>query len=82
MVFSIPLNTIIARYLKGLQQIQMKNRDERTRLMSELLSNIKSVKLYAWEPAFLKRILGVRNDQELKMLRKIGIATVSRIEFA
>lgn len=75
MIVSIPLNTVIARYLKGLQQDQMKYRDERTRLMSELLSNIKSVKLYAWEPVFLEKILNVRNDKELMMLKKIGIAT-------
>lgn len=47
--------------------------------MSELLSNIKSIKLYAWEYAFLRKILTVRNEKELKMLRKIGIATVSCI---
>ena len=34
-----------------------------------------SIKLYAWEYAFIRRILYVRNDLELKMLRKIGIAT-------
>ena len=73
----------------------MKNRDKRTRLMSELLANIRrsvhamlfgkrqlvtprvlySIKLYAWENAFMRRILAVRNDQEIRMLRKIGIAT-------
>jgi len=41
MVFSIPLNTFIARILKKMQEQQMKNRDKRTRLMSELLANIK-----------------------------------------
>ncbi|KAI0313275.1 P-loop containing nucleoside triphosphate hydrolase protein [Amylostereum chailletii] len=75
MVFSIPLNTVIARFLKRLQETQMKNRDQRTRLMSELLANIKSIKLYAWEHAFLRRILFVRNDLELKMMRKIAIFT-------
>ena len=35
-----------------------------------------SIKLYAWEHAFLRRILLVRNDQELKMMKKIGIYTV------
>ncbi|KAL0953356.1 hypothetical protein HGRIS_004594 [Hohenbuehelia grisea] len=75
MVFSIPLNTFIARILKRMQEKQMKNRDRRTRLMSELLANIKSIKLYAWENAFKQKVLHVRNDQELKMLRKIGIAT-------
>jgi hypothetical protein len=32
--------------------------------------------LYAWEGSFMQKILAVRNDYELKMLRKIGIATV------
>ena len=35
-----------------------------------------SIKLYAWEHAFLRRVLFVRNEEELKMLRKIGICTV------
>ncbi|KAF8527278.1 P-loop containing nucleoside triphosphate hydrolase protein [Gautieria morchelliformis] len=73
MAISIPAQTIIAKYLKKLQEKQMKNRDQRTRLMSELLANIKSIKLYGWEPAFIRRILRVRNDQELKMMRKIGL---------
>ena len=41
MVFSIPLNTVIARFLKRVQETQMKNRDQRTRLMTELLANIR-----------------------------------------
>ncbi|KIJ55549.1 hypothetical protein M422DRAFT_199806 [Sphaerobolus stellatus SS14] len=73
MALSLPLNTTVARYLKRLQQQQMKNRDQRTRLMTELLNNIKSIKLYGWEPAFTQRILKVRNDQELRLLRKLGI---------
>ena len=76
MALSLPLNTMVARFLKGLQQRQMKNRDMRTRLMTELLGNIKSIKLYGWEPAFIGRILKVRNDQELKLLKKIGIVVV------
>ncbi|KZV64400.1 P-loop containing nucleoside triphosphate hydrolase protein [Peniophora sp. CONT] len=73
MLLSIPLNTFVARFLKKMQEQQMKNRDERTRLMSELLSNVRSVKLYAWEHAFLRKILHVRNEKELKLMRKIAI---------
>ncbi|KAF8735100.1 hypothetical protein AX14_002716 [Amanita brunnescens Koide BX004] len=72
MILSIPLNTSIARILKRTQEEQMKNRLKRTRLMSELLANIKSIKLYAWEYSYMKRILETRND-ELKMLKKIGM---------
>ncbi|KAF6761448.1 metal resistance protein YCF1 [Ephemerocybe angulata] len=75
MIFSIPLNTFIARILKKMQEQQMKNRDKRTRLMSELLANIKSIKLYAWENTFIRRILETRNDHELKLLKKIGVVT-------
>ncbi|KIJ07132.1 hypothetical protein PAXINDRAFT_182550 [Paxillus involutus ATCC 200175] len=75
MIFSIPLNTFIARILRKMQEKQMKNRDRRTRLIGELLANIKSIKVYAWEYAFIRRVLHVRNDLELKMLRKIGIVT-------
>ncbi|TFY68212.1 hypothetical protein EVJ58_g1149 [Rhodofomes roseus] len=75
MVVSVPLNTLIARLLKKLQEQQMKNRDKRTRLMSELLANIRSIKLYAWENAFIRWIMQVRNEQELRMLRKIGVVT-------
>lgn len=51
--------------------------DKRTRLMNEILSNIKSIKLYAWEKAFSQKVLEVRNDEELVMIRKIGIVNVS-----
>jgi ATP-binding cassette subfamily C (CFTR/MRP) protein 1 len=35
-----------------------------------------SIKLYAWDYAFMSRIMGVRNDEELKNLRSIGIVGV------
>jgi hypothetical protein len=61
-----------------MQEQQMKNRDKRTRLMSEILSNIRTIKLFAWENTFIRRVFEVRNNQELKMLRKIGVVTVIR----
>lgn len=41
--------------------------------------HVSSIKLYAWEFAFVRRILHVRNDLELKMLRRIGVATVGLV---
>ncbi|EJD44880.1 metal resistance protein ycf1 [Auricularia subglabra TFB-10046 SS5] len=76
MVVSIPLNTYIAQVMKRMQQTQMKNRDQRTREMTEILGNIKSIKLYAWEPAFIRRVLHIRNERELAMLRRIGVLNV------
>jgi ABC-type multidrug transport system fused ATPase/permease subunit len=72
MIIMIPINGWIARLMKTLQKEQMKNKDARTRLMTEILNNMKSIKLYAWTTAFINRLNVIRNDQELKTLRKIG----------
>ncbi|MCJ1418249.1 hypothetical protein MMC32_004596 [Xylographa parallela] len=74
MILSIPLNGLIAKIMKTLQKEQMKNKDSRTRLMTEILNNMKSIKLYAWGQAFMKKLNFIRNDQELNTLRKIGAA--------
>ncbi|TFY62797.1 hypothetical protein EVJ58_g3647 [Rhodofomes roseus] len=74
MVFLLPFNTLIVRFLKRLQERLMKDRDHRTRRIGELLAHIRSIKFHAWENTFLRRVLSVR-DNELAMLRKIGLVT-------
>ena len=72
MILMIPINGFIARIMKNLQKKQMKNKDSRTRLITEILNNIRSIKLFAWSQAFMNKLNFVRNEQELKTLRKIG----------
>lgn len=74
MILMIPINGIVAKFMKTLQKRQMKNKDSRTRLIAEIINNMKSIKLYAWGQAFMNKLNYVRNDQELKTLRKIGAA--------
>ena len=74
MLVMIPLNGVIARIMKTLQITQMKNKDARSRLMTEILNNMKSIKLYAWGSAFMDHLSHIRNDLELSTLRKIGAA--------
>ena len=47
MILSFPINALIARLQTRMQKRQMKNKDSRTRLMNEILNNIKSIKLYS-----------------------------------
>ncbi|PWN29615.1 hypothetical protein BDZ90DRAFT_230483 [Jaminaea rosea] len=72
MVFSIPLNTMLAKYMRSLAERNMKVKDKRTKMMNEILTNIKSIKLFAWEEAFTKKLFEVRNGEELKLLRWAG----------
>ncbi|KAH3901952.1 probable Metal resistance protein YCF1 [Saccharomycodes ludwigii] len=82
MLIMIPLNSIIVRKQKTLQKTQMKNKDERTRITSEILNNIKSLKLYAWEIPYKAKLDHVRNDKELRNLKKIGVVqAISNFQF-
>jgi ATP-binding cassette subfamily C (CFTR/MRP) protein 1 len=72
MLVSMPMQGWIAKKMKTLQEEQMKNKDSRTRLINEIVANMKSIKLFAWGAAFMNKLSHVRNDLELRTLRKIG----------
>ncbi|GAV03418.1 hypothetical protein RvY_13844 [Ramazzottius varieornatus] len=69
MVLMIPLNAVIAGWTRALQVSQMKEKDGRIKLMTEILNGIKVLKLYAWEESFAGQINTVR-DRELETLKK------------
>uniref|UniRef100_A0A336MEP5 ABC-type glutathione-S-conjugate transporter n=1 Tax=Culicoides sonorensis TaxID=179676 RepID=A0A336MEP5_CULSO len=69
MIFLIPINGFIASKVKKLQIQQMKNKDERVKLMNEVLNGMKVLKLYAWEPSFEAQVLKIR-DKEINVLKK------------
>ncbi|KAM9598625.1 multidrug resistance-associated protein 1 isoform 4-T9 [Morphnus guianensis] len=68
MIWSAPLQVILALYLLW-QVAQMKSKDNRIKLMNEILNGIKVLKLYAWELAFREKVLEIR-QKELKVLKK------------
>ena len=58
------------------QSEQMKEKDKRIKLMSEILNGIKVLKLYAWEESFTKIISGIRKE-ELTLLRRAGFTNAA-----
>ncbi|CAG9578809.1 unnamed protein product [Danaus chrysippus] len=69
MIVLIPVNGLIANRVKTLQIRQMKYKDERVKLMNEVLNGIKVLKMYAWEPSFEGQILKIRN-KEMNVLKQ------------
>jgi hypothetical protein len=47
-------------------------KDQRIKMMNEVLNGIKVLKLYAWEIAFIRRINEIR-EKELKCIRQKAI---------
>uniref|UniRef100_A0A672SIN9 Multidrug resistance-associated protein 1 n=1 Tax=Sinocyclocheilus grahami TaxID=75366 RepID=A0A672SIN9_SINGR len=69
MVLMVPLNAVIAMKTKTYQVAQMKSKDNRIKLMNEVLNGIKVLKLYAWELAFKDKVSDIR-ESELRVLKK------------
>ncbi|XP_045473553.1 multidrug resistance-associated protein 1-like isoform X4 [Harmonia axyridis] len=69
LIVMIPINTVIINRVKKFQINQMKHKDDRIRVTNEMLSGIKILKLYAWEPFFEDSIQGIRLKELFEMRR-------------
>ena len=56
MILVIPLFGVVGVFMKKFQLQQMEQKDKRIKLMNEILSGIKVLKLYSWEPSFMKQV--------------------------
>ncbi len=50
-------------------------KDERIKMMNEILNGIRVLKLYAWEMAFIRSISHIR-EKELQYIRQKAIVSV------
>ncbi|XP_006751403.2 canalicular multispecific organic anion transporter 1-like [Leptonychotes weddellii] len=71
MVLLIPVNAILAAKSRAIQVKNMKNKDKRLKIMNEILSGIKILKYFAWEPSFKNQVHELRK-KELKNLLTFG----------
>uniref|UniRef100_A0A8C6A8L4 Multidrug resistance-associated protein 1 n=1 Tax=Marmota marmota marmota TaxID=9994 RepID=A0A8C6A8L4_MARMA len=69
MILMVPFNAVMAMKTKTYQVAHMKSKDNRIKLMNEILNGIKVLKLYAWELAFKDKVMAIRQE-ELKVLKK------------
>ncbi|KAG0203496.1 hypothetical protein BGX28_004249 [Mortierella sp. GBA30] len=67
-----PVQGLIAKFFMKAKSQKLEAMDERIRLMNEILSGIKIVKLYGWEDSFRDRV-NVYRRREVATLRKIGV---------
>lgn len=68
MLINIPFNGWIAVKLRELQQLVMRYKDKRIKLLMEMFNGIRIIKIHAWEEPFKHRTENIRAD-EMKNLR-------------
>lgn len=81
MVLLIPINGFLVNKSKHIQVRNMKNKDERMKIMGEVLNGIKILKLFAWEPSFEKRINEIRACELKDLLKFSYLQSVSIFVF-
>ncbi|XP_058517742.1 ATP-binding cassette sub-family C member 2-like isoform X2 [Ochotona princeps] len=83
LVLVIPINVFVAIRIKKLKKSQTKNKDKQIKLLKEIFHGIKILKLYAWEPAYRKKVVEIRDD-ELKFqksTRYLAVFTMLALTF-
>ena len=71
-VFVAPVNALLGVFLHKFTVHFMKKKDQRTKLMNEILSGSRVLKLYGWEKSFIRQVVAIR-DEELTTLKKSAI---------
>ncbi|ORZ16981.1 hypothetical protein BCR42DRAFT_373967 [Absidia repens] len=69
MVLTLPVSYYVSKQFKERQSAVMNATDKRLKLMNELLTTIRIIKLFSWEKEFRKRMMDAR-EVELKTLYK------------
>lgn len=70
--FVIVFAIVFFGFVLFFQTKQMKLKDQRIKMMNEVLNGIKVLKLYAWEIAFMRRVNEIR-ERELRSIRKKAV---------
>ena len=78
LIFSTPVHAVLTKKFGKFQTKQMKYKDERVKSTNEVLSGIKVLKFYAWEPSIESQILLIRN-KEISIFKKIAYIIASMI---
>ncbi|CAJ0585805.1 unnamed protein product, partial [Mesorhabditis spiculigera] len=76
MLVFLPVNIFSSMFVRKWQVEQMRWKDERTKLVNEMLNGIKVIKLYAWEVPMEEHIDEIR-QKELSLIKKA--ATVRNV---
>ncbi|RUS91376.1 hypothetical protein EGW08_000893 [Elysia chlorotica] len=73
----IPINARITNLMRRAQTRQLALKDQRIKMVNEILNGIKVIKLYAWEPSFQKKILELRKQEAVQLRKGQTLTSVS-----
>ncbi|CAL1292974.1 unnamed protein product [Larinioides sclopetarius] len=69
MIIIIPINQYVAKKIASLSNLLMTAKDKRIKVMNEIISGIRIIKMNTWEKVFSKKLEKIRYE-EVKFLKK------------
>jgi ABC-type multidrug transport system fused ATPase/permease subunit len=69
MVLATPLQGTLGKRIAAIRRTVVKSTDARVRMMNEVLTGVKIIKLFGWEQSFVSRVTSLR-DREVEGLLK------------
>ncbi|XP_058043060.1 ATP-binding cassette sub-family C member 2 isoform X2 [Ahaetulla prasina] len=82
MVILIPLNAVLVTKSRNIQMKNMKHKDERMKIMNEILNGIKILKFFAWELSFQKQVEKIRAWELKGLLHFFHLQSVGIFAFS
>ena len=71
LLLATPFVLVLAKLISALMGRQMKIKDQRLQILNEIIGGMKVLKVFAWEPAFMDRVLEKR-EEETAVLKTKG----------
>ncbi|KAI3703061.1 hypothetical protein L6452_28816 [Arctium lappa] len=80
-IIVVMANIPLGRYQKKFQEKLMKYKDKRMKATSEILKNMRILKLQGWEMKFLSRIVDIRSDETRWLYKHIFTDAMTNFAF-
>jgi len=55
MILIAPVSSWITKKMGAIQKVNMQNKDQRTKLVNEILNGIRVIKFFSWEDSSLEK---------------------------
>jgi ABC-type bacteriocin/lantibiotic exporter with double-glycine peptidase domain len=80
LVVAMPIQTVLGKRTGSIRRAAVAITDERVSIVNEILSAIKLIKLYAWEPSFARKVETVR-AREISHIRSAAFINACNVVF-
>ncbi|CAG9462430.1 unnamed protein product [Pedinophyceae sp. YPF-701] len=77
----IPINIVVGKKMFKIRRALIGFTDRRIRLITEVITGIKAIKLYAWEIPYTDRILKLREDELRQVIKSQLVGLINTVVF-